>query len=309
MEPTDSAPTPPSTSIEPPPAASGASPELRVSRARLWAWALGAGLLAGLVSWLGGEACVELIKPPRHAVNSHGMTLTVTDRRGEAAAVAKNAGLAFLLLGAALGGGLGAAGGLARGSRRAAVQAACAGLVLGVVAAGGMSLALLPAYNAYQRRYPDDAARDLLLPLLVHAGIWSAIGAAGGLALTLGLGERGPLPRAVLGGFLGAAAGTVAYELAGAFFPAARTAQFVSATWETRLMARLAVTLLASAGAAMGVASPPKARAAPGTRQSSGRFDDPVGRVGRQVLPRGDRSRRPADGQPFDLIDRAQADQ
>ena len=261
MEPTDSAPTPPSTSIEPPPVASGASPDLRVSRARLWAWALGAGLLAGVVSWLGGEACHELIKPPRHTVNSHGMTLRVTDRREEAAAVAKNAGLAFLLLGAALGGGLGAAGGLARGSRRAAVQATGAGLVLGIVAAGGMSLALLPAYNAYQRRHPDEAARDLLWPLLVHAGIWSAAGAAGGLALALGLGGRGAIPRAMLGGFLGAAVGTVAYELAGAFFPAARTSQFVSATWETRLMARLAVTLLASGGAAMRVASPPKARA------------------------------------------------
>jgi hypothetical protein len=197
------------------------------------------------------------------------MTLSVTDRRGEAAAVAKNAGLAFLILGAALGGGLGAAGGLARGSRRAAVQATWAGLVLGIVATGVMSLALLPAYNTYQRRHPDEAARDLLLPLLVHAGIWSAAGAAGGLALALGLGERGPMARAVLGGFLGAAVGTVAYELAGAFFPAARTAQFVSATWETRLMARLAVTLLAAAGAAIGVTSPPKPRAAPGTSQSS----------------------------------------
>jgi hypothetical protein len=229
-----------------------------------------AGLVAGVVSWLGGEGCVELIKPSRHAVNSHGMTLRVTDRRGEAAAVAKNAGLAFLLLGAALGGGLGAAGGLARGSRHAAVQATWAGLVLGIVAAGAMSLALLPAYNAYQRRHPDEVASNLLWPLLVHAGVWSAIGAAGGLALALGLGDRGPIPRAVLGGFLGAAVGTVAYEVGGAFFPAAKTAQFVSATWPTRLMARLAVTLLASAGAAMGMMSPARARgAASGARQSS----------------------------------------
>ncbi len=269
MEPTDSAPTPPSTSIEPPPVTPGASPDLPVSRARLWACVLGAGLVAGVVSWLGGEACVELIKPPRHAVNARGMTLRVSDRRGEAAAVAKNAGLAFLILGAALGGGLGAAGGLARGSRPAALRATWAGLVLGIVAAGVMSLALLPAYNAYQRRYPDEAAHDLLLPLLVHAAIWSAVGAAGGLALALGLGGRGPIPRAVQGGFLGAVVGTVAYELAGAFFPAARTAQFVSATWETRLMARLAVTLLASAGAAIGVTTPPKPRPAPGTSQSS----------------------------------------
>ncbi len=212
--------------------------------------------MAGLLSWLGGEECLELIKPPRHSVNSKGLTLRVTSRREEAAVVAKNAGLAFLLLGAALGGALGAAGGLSRRSRRAAVQAAWIGGVMGVVAAAGMSLALLPAYNAYQRRYPDEASRDLVLPLLVHAGIWSALGAAGGLALGVGLGERARIPRIALGGFLGAAVGAAAYEVIGAFFPAARTAQFVSATWETRLLARLVVTLLASAGAAIGVSSP-----------------------------------------------------
>ncbi len=267
MEPTDPSPTPPSPSIEPPPVAPEASVSLDrpVRRARLWVSVIGAGLVAGIASWLGGEGCVELIKPPFHAVNSHGLTLRITDRRGEAAAMARNAGLAFLLLGAAIGGGLGAAGGLARRSRRAVIGAACAGLVLGTVATGLMSLAVLPSYNAYKFRHPDEAARDLLLPLLVHAGIWSAAGAAGGLALALGLGERRLMARAALGGFLGAAVGTVIYEFLGALFPAARTARFVSATWETRLLARLAVTLLAAGGAAMGLLSQPNERGIPDT--------------------------------------------
>ncbi len=192
-------------------------------------------------------------------MNSKGLTLRVTDRREEAVAVAKNAGLAFLLLGAALGGGLGAAGGLVRRSRRATVRAAWTGLVMGVVAAGLMSSVILPAYNAYQQRHPDEASRDLVFPLLVHVGIWSAVGAAGGLALALGLDERGTLSQAVLGGLVGAAIGAIAYELIGAFaFPAARTSQYVSATWQTRLLARLAVTVLAALGAAIGVSSPRK---------------------------------------------------
>ncbi len=120
-----------------------------------------------------------------------------------------------------------------------------------------MSLALLPAYNAYKQRHPDEAFRDLVLPLLVHAGIWSAAGAAGGLAFGLGLGERSPLLRTVLGGLVGAAVGAMAYELIGASaFPAARTAQFVSETWETRLLARLAVTVLAAVGTVLGLISP-----------------------------------------------------
>lgn len=267
MEPTDSAPTPPSTSIEPPPVVSqtSVSPHPPISRSRLWAWVIGAGLVAGVASWLGGEGCVELIKPRFRAGNSHGLMLMKTDRRQEDAAVAKNAGLAFLFLGATIGGALGAAGGMARGSRRAAVRAACAGLVLGLVATGMMSLAVLPSYNAYKFRHPDDAARDLLLPLLVHAGIWSAAGAAGGLALALGLRERRLMARAALGGFLGAVAGTVVYEFVGALFPTARTARFVSATWETRLMARLAVTLLAAGGAAIGLLSQPSERTVPAT--------------------------------------------
>ncbi len=271
MEPNDPTPTPPSPSTGSPPVAPEMSSDRPVSRARLWACVLGAGLAAGLASWVVGEGCVELIQPPRHAVNSHGLTLRITSRQEEATAVARNAALAFLILGAAMGIGLGTAGGLARGSRRAAGRAACSGLVLGLVATGMMSAALLPAYTAYQRRYPDDAARDLLLPLLVHAGIWSAAGAAGGLALALGLGlcDRRLMARAALGGVLGAAVGTVIYEFVGAVFPEARTARFVSATWETRLMARLAVAILAAVGAAMVVASRPRARATPDADQSA----------------------------------------
>ncbi len=37
-----------------------------------------------------------------------------------------------------------------------------------------MSLVLLPPYNAYKDRQPDEASRDLIYPLLVHVGIWSS---------------------------------------------------------------------------------------------------------------------------------------
>ena len=38
----------------------------------------------------------------------------------------------------------------------------------------------------------------MIFPLLVHAGVWSAAGAAGGLAFGLGLGKRAMWPRALL---------------------------------------------------------------------------------------------------------------
>ena len=70
--------------------AGGAAPRAKLT--------LAAGLLAGLAAWLGGEASLDLIKPPRHSVNSKGVVLNITDRREVAAANAKNAGLAFSLL-------------------------------------------------------------------------------------------------------------------------------------------------------------------------------------------------------------------
>jgi hypothetical protein len=220
-----------------------------VGSARRWALTMTAGLLAGLAAWLGGEACLNLIKPPRHAANSKGLVLNITDRREVASAEAKNAGLAFALLGGSMGLAFGAAGGLTRRSGRATTTAALLGLMAGSTGGAGMSLALLAPYNRYKSRNPDEAARDLVLPLLVHSGIWSAVGGLAGLAYGFGLGERRRLPRIVLGGLAGAALGTIAYELIGAAaFPAAQTTQFVSATWPTRLLARLAVAVTAAAG-------------------------------------------------------------
>jgi len=222
---------------------------------RLWAWVLGAGLLAGFVAWLGGEACRTVFKPTRFARNSKGMILQVTDRRDEAATDAKNAGLAFAILGGSLGAGLGIAGGLARQSGRAAGSAGLLGLLVGTAGCAIVSLAILPAYNAYKDRDPDRASIDMLIPLLVHAGIWSVAGGAGGLALSRGAGMKGRSASAVMGGFAGASFATVVFEVIGAaIFPEAQTTQFLSLTWQTRLLARLLVSVLASVGVSLAIA-------------------------------------------------------
>jgi MFS family permease len=257
MQPTDSDPIQPTIPMVIPRQETGNLSVVGGESAGRWTVTLVAGVVAGLVAWLGGEACLNRIKPPRHAVNSKGLVLNLTDRREVSIADAKNAGLAFAFLGTSLGVGLGVAGGLTRRSGRAATAAALLGLIVGAAAGAGMSLALLPPYNGYKAQHPDEASRDVILPLLVHAGIWSAVGASGGLAFGFGLGARRVLPRIVLGGIAGAALGTIVYELIGAVaFPAAQTTQFVSATGPTRLFARLAVTLLAAAGVAVAASEP-----------------------------------------------------
>ena len=63
----------------------------------------------------------------------------------------------------------------------------------------------------------------------------------------------------VLGGLAGAALGALAYELIGVVaVPAGQTTRFISATWQTRLLARLAVTTLAAAGVTLAAAEPVK---------------------------------------------------
>ena len=75
-----------------------------------------------------------------------------------------------------------------------------------------MSRVLLPIYF----RHLDPDHGDLTLAILILGGIWPIIGAAGGAAFGIGLGQPGHVLRALLGGLLGALAGLLVYEIVGA---------------------------------------------------------------------------------------------
>jgi outer membrane lipoprotein SlyB len=158
----------------------------------------------------------------------------------------REATLAFAFLGASLGLALGLAGG--RGRTR--LTGASAGLVLGTVAGGGVAWALLAIYYRNVNRDVDE----LILPLLIHGGIWGAIGAVGGLAFGIGRGERRGVLPAILGGLLGALAATFIYDVVGGLaFPLAKTAEPLSESWATRLLARLLVACCTAVGVGFGV--------------------------------------------------------
>jgi outer membrane lipoprotein SlyB len=238
---------------DPPPGASLAE-GLATSRpllpVRVWALALTAGLIAGFASWLIGEAFHGRFGPPDARTGRRLTSDQLVSRRASIdAAQGSEATLAFGSLGAVLGLALGLAGGCARGSARAAVIAAIAGSILGGTAGAIMPRVLVPIY--FRLHNPD---RDNLnLAILIHGGNWSLLGAAGGAAFGIGLGGRGRALRALLGGLLGAIAGVLVYGIVGGVaFPLDGTDDPLSVTWGTRLFARLAVTILASAGAAIG---------------------------------------------------------
>lgn len=220
------------------------SPAIPTGRAR-WFLALG-GLAAGLAAFALGEATYNLIPADKATFNTMGTMVTAATAETTAVAEVRNAALAFGLLGLSLGGCLGIAGGLAGKSASRAVKAGLLGAILGAVPAVAVSLASLP-YLITTRLEQVDL--EMILSIVMHGMIWGLAGAAAGLAFAVGLGRGRVAVLAMLGGFIGSVAGTVAYDMFGAvFFPLALTGEPVSITATTRLLARLLVGVGTSAG-------------------------------------------------------------
>jgi hypothetical protein len=214
--------------------------------------ALIAGLVAGFASWLIGEKYHGRFDPPGPTKITSGFS---SPEKVNAHFAARQAGqvsettLAFGALGAVLGLALGLAGGFARGSAGAALIAALVGSILGGIAATAITWALQPIYY----KYINLDTNDLLMAILFQGLICSVIGALGGAAFSIGLGQWKRAASSLFGGLLGAMAGVLVYEIVGAIaFPGDGVTSPLSFTSGTRLFARLAVTTLASAGAAWG---------------------------------------------------------
>jgi hypothetical protein len=220
---------------------------------RLWIGCIAVGVLAGLASGAGGEVAWKGIR----AAQSPKIVPfpTAEDRARIIRGVVATTAVSFIQQGAILGAFLGLVGGLARGAPRAGILASVAGGGLGAIAAAAAAHALLPVY--YQ--YVGPQAESLVLPLLTHGGIWSAAGAAAGLALAIGLGGGGRWARAALGGLVGGLVAAVVYDLVGAIaFPLDKTSQPVSATITTRLLAQITAALIIALCACLGTGDAPR---------------------------------------------------
>jgi hypothetical protein len=212
--------------------ASSARPGLRS-----WVLVLAAGLAAGLIAWAVAEAALV----PEIGIGTRGSRAA---RRLPADVGLRNGMVSFGALGAVMGLSLGLAGGLIRRSVRAEVLAAVTGLVLGGAVGAGAARLLVPVY------YENMRSNNLIFPLIVHGGTWAALGAAAGLAFGWGLGGWRTVVRSALGAAGAALLATIIYDFAGAaLFPLAMTDRPISLTWESRLLARLLVAVLAAAGA------------------------------------------------------------
>jgi hypothetical protein len=216
---------------------------------RLLALAIIAGLIAGAAASLANEAVLK---------RYHNDLTPLLTNAPDSEAIRKfkearlhSSVLTFTTLGGFFGLTMGLAGGLARRSVFAGVRAAVPVGLLGAAAAAALAWLLV---SVFFQRY-DPQSGDLVLPLLTHGALWSTVGALGGLAFGLGLGQ-GRWKATVVGGLVGAAAATVVYEIVGALaFSSSKADMPVSATVTTRAMAQLLVAILSAVGAVLALSA------------------------------------------------------
>jgi hypothetical protein len=171
----------------------------------------------------------------------------------------KNAMISYALAGGTLALALGLAGGAARRSAMWALVGGVLGLVLGAAAGAGTTAAVVPTYQKLYDAQPDVIAKEMTVPLLVHAAIWAAMGAAAALALGIGAGARWKIVSVVLGGVIGGAIAGGIYEVVGALAWAdGKTFQPIAGAWQPRLLASLAGPLLVTFVAVTGLVSEPR---------------------------------------------------
>jgi hypothetical protein len=212
---------------------------------------IAAGLIAGVASVLAGEVILSRYQSDLAPALQIQPSPEVMRRWRDARLY--SATLTFATMGGLFGLAMGLAGGLARRSVLAGTRAAIVGLLLGTTAAASLSLVLVSNFFAKH----DPQSGDLVLPLLTHGAIWSAVGAIGGLALGLGLGGQGRWKVTLAGGLVGAAAATVVYEIVGALaFATSKTDLPLSSSITTRGMAQLLVAILSGVGAVMALRQP-----------------------------------------------------
>lgn len=249
------------------PSSSGMEKEEGISRGAssrvmpVWAWALAAGIIAGLVGGLAGELNYKRFEPvvvllpnwkslSPYVKSDH---LANELRTKTPPQEVKNAALAYGVLGAVLGLGLGLVGGMARGLR-ASLTAATVGAILACAAAAIASRLMVPVF--YRNIDPENAA---LMPFFTRSVIWVAVGAFAGLAFGLGRGGANRIIAGFCGGLIGAALGSVLFEVTTVmFFALVRQLELIPTVPKLRLLSHLLVAVPTALGAALAAGGPTK---------------------------------------------------
>jgi hypothetical protein len=209
-------------------------------------------LLATAAAWVTSTVADRFrgVENVEHGAKYRGTRLSVET-------AARNAAVSYGLLGAVLSLSLGVtAGGLpGRFSAPRALTAGLAGVALGAILGAASSYVLTPVY------FHRLETADVTLAVLVHLGIWTAVGASSGFAFGVGSGDRAVFARSLVGGIAGAALGTILFDVSGAFFPHAHTERPLAEAAGTRLAANMILCVCVAVGTVVVASQEPRAAA------------------------------------------------
>jgi hypothetical protein len=233
-----------------PPEVISPSPEQERSRShlRIWIIVLSATVVAGLISWLGGEAAQGFFKPRLFVVHLRsGLTSLQPSIESLRSADFKNAALASAILGAVTALAMSFAGGLVSGSPARGAMVGLGMQAVGALAGVLATIALFPLLH----HQPVQNPNDMLTPIVVQAGIWMTIGTVAGMSFVIGSRNRRHPANVILAGCCAAVLAAVLYHLliGGLFFDSGPTTLFATTSMR-RLIALLTLTILIGAGAA-----------------------------------------------------------
>jgi len=219
------------------------------ARRRIWMIVLTAGALAGLLACVAGELSHDFFRPRRYKVEVTGMSSMQPSRESQNAADLANAMLTFAILGSVTALIMGLAGGFAGRNLWRGAMVGLGSQAVGALAGAACSWALIPIFA--RQLVPDQ--NDLFTPILIHGGIWMAIGAVGGMAFAAGMGAWRQLPITAVCACVGAFTASVIFHLlVGMLFPHSSPSEPVGSTAVARLMASSLFTILVAIGVARG---------------------------------------------------------
>jgi len=216
---------------------------------RSWAILLLAGVVAGFVAWGAGELAHSFFRPRTYRVEIMGMVSMQPSRESQKTADIANSTLAFAILGSVTALMMGLAGGLAVRNPGRGVMVGLVAQAAGAMAGAAAAFALIPIF--YWQLVPDS--NDLLTPILIHGGVWTAVGVVGGMSFVAGMNAWRQVPVAAVFACVGAFTASIVFHvLTGILFPHSSSSEPIGRSAIVRLLASLLVTVLVAIGVAKG---------------------------------------------------------
>jgi hypothetical protein len=220
-------------------------------RAHVWPAALVGAVVAILGAGLAGELTNGVFQPEMEMVaNPFGKLSPQATAKTVNAAEMRNAIVAQAVLGCAIGLAFGLAGWLAGGKLGRAIIVALVAQAVGALVGALAAWAL--ARLLYRSLIPN--MNDLTTPILIHASIWAAIGAVGGIAFALGAGRLGRAFPAAAAACVAGFAASALYQLFGdVFFPGGGATEVVATSRSVRLLGVGLYAVLIAGAAALAI--------------------------------------------------------